>query len=179
MAERATLARPYAKALFSLAQQSNNLAPWFEQLSTLATVVASPKVAAAIDHPELSATERTALILSVDIGIEAGSALSNFVQILSENGRLTILPEIIVQYEQLMLAVSGVKKATIYSAFPLSDESLAQLLSDLSGRFGDKLDAHVEVKPELIGGVKIEIGDQVLDMSVQAQLNALHSAIIS
>lgn len=179
MAEFATIARPYANALFGLAQESNKLVPWLSELETLVQIVSQPKVQAYLDQPELSSEARTKEILALcnDFGGEA--ALQNFVTVVSENGRLVVLPEILAQYQDLMLQASGIQKAVVYSAYPVSDEQLAQIVSDLKQRFGTELQATVEIKPELIGGVKIEVGDQVLDMSVQGKLNALYSAIKS
>lgn len=178
MAELATIARPYAKALFSLAQEGNKLEPWLKELQGLAALLSCEKVAAALDDPQLSYQQKAETLLDLAETCKADQQLSNFVTVLSENDRLVVLPAILTQYEYFMQEATGKKQATIYSAFDMSAAQLSELLPDLEVRFGSKLDAHVEVKPELIGGVKVEVGDQVLDMSVQAQLKALYTAII-
>ena len=179
MAELATIARPYAKALYGLATEQNKLEPWLSQLKTMALLVSDAKVAAAIDAPEQGADERVKTLLGLLPEGSLDPMVQNFVATLSENGRLSVLPEIYTQYQALSLAKSHIQQATIYSAYPMSESQFAQVVSDLQTRFGSKLQAELVVKPDLIGGVKVEIGDQVLDMSVQGQLQALYAAMIN
>lgn len=178
MAEFATIARPYAKALFSLAQENNKMLLWLERLQELVALVSYKKVMALLDDPKLGSQEKAEMLLDLTNDCKADQELSHFVTVLSENNRLIVLPAILTQYEYYMQEATGKKQATIYSAFEMSEAQVGELLPKLEVRFGSKLEAHVEVKPELIGGVKVEVGDQVLDMSVQAQLKALYTAII-
>lgn len=175
MAEFATIARPYAKALFGLAQEKNQIESWLGGLKELASVVQQEKVAAFIEQPEKSASDKVEALAGL-VGL-SNSNLKNFVSVLAEQKRLQILPEVYAQFQDLTLALNHTKRAVIYSAYPLSDAQLKDLTADLQKRFGTNLEAVTKVDPELIGGVKVEIGDQVLDLSLQGKLNALYTAM--
>ena len=179
MAEFATVARPYAKAIYGLAQQYDQVDVWGNNLALMAKVISEPKVAKAIAQPELNTTERADVLLKLILSPERmfDKRLHNFVFVLSENNRLSLLPAIYEQYREFMLSEEQTQQAVIYSAFPLSDEECSQLVSVIEKRLCTKLQVRVEVDPNLIGGVKIEFGDQVLDMSVQNKLNALYAAV--
>lgn len=177
MAELATVARPYAKALYSLAVEHNKTGDWVAVLENLAQAIAVPKVAAAIDRPEQSAEEKSSVLLGLLPEGANDERIKAFVSTLAENDRLNALPEIFTQFQALYLSAGHIKKAVIYSAFPMSEEQFAQLVLDLQAKVGSKLDAKVVVDPELIGGVKVEVGDQVLDLSVQAELQKLYTAM--
>ena len=179
MAELATVARPYAKALYGVALEQNKLEPWLAQLQTLALLTLDPKVASALDAPEKSAVDRAAVL--ADLAPEAFSdeQMKNFVQILAENGRLALLPAVFEQYQIYALEHSKIQEATIYSAFAMSDDEFAKVVADLQTRFNTKLKASLVIDPQLIGGVKVEVGDQVLDMSVQGKLKTLHATMIN
>jgi F-type H+-transporting ATPase subunit delta len=177
MAELATVARPYAKALYSLAVEHNKTGDWVTVLENLAKAVAVPKVAAAIDRPEQNAEAKAEVLLGLLPEGAFDERFKAFLSTLAENDRLNALPEIFTQFQALYLSASHIQKAVIYSAFPLTEAQFSQLVLDLQAKLGSKLDAKVEVDPELIGGVKVEVGDQVLDMSVQAELQKLYAAM--
>lgn len=176
MAETVTIARPYAQAVFRLARESGNLAAWSDRLQRLALIAADAEMAKVVGNPKFSAPQVAELFVS--LAGEGGNAeFVRFVATLAENERLAILPEIRDLYEQLKDAEAGVKDALITSAFPLDDGQLNDLMRQLEAHFGTKLQPHVEVDPELIGGVKVAVGDQVVDTSVRAKLDALASAL--
>lgn len=175
MAEFATIARPYAKALFGLAQEKNQIESWLGGLKDLASVVQQEKVAEFIDQPEKSASDKVEVLADL-VGL-SNSNLKNFVSVLAEQKRLQILPEVYAQFQDLTLALNHSQQAVIYSAYPLSDSQLKDLTADLQKRFGTNLKAVTKVDSGLIGGVKVEIGDQVLDLSLQGKLNALYTAM--
>ncbi len=179
MAEFATVARPYAKALYGLAQQHNKLKPWLAKLALMAEVAATPKVEAALAAPELDAKARGNILLDLLASEKLDTLLQNFVTVLSENGRLAVLPAVFEQYRELALSNEQTQQAVVYSAFPLAGKELDELVAELEDRLHTKLQVRVEIDPELIGGVKVEFGDQVLDMSVQSKLNALRAAMIN
>ena len=175
MAEFATIARPYAKALFGLAQEKNQIQSWLGGLKELASVVQQEKVAAFIEQPEQSIDEKAdTLAKLVDL---SDPNLKNFVLVLAEQKRLQILPEVYAQFQDLTLALNQTKQAVIYSAYPLNDTQLNDLTGELQKRFGTNLMATTQVDKSLIGGVKVEIDDQVLDLSLQGKLNALYTAM--
>ena len=175
MAEFATIARPYAKALFSLAQEKNQIESWLGELKELAAVVQDEKVIAFIEQPETGASEKVETLKGL-VGIK-NVELANFITVLAEQKRLLVLPEIYAQYQDLTLIHNNTKSAVIYSAYELSSQQLADVTDILIKRFNSKLDVVAKVAPELIGGIKVEVGDQVLDLSVQGKLNALYATM--
>lgn len=175
MAEFATIARPYAKALFSLAQEKNQIESWLGELKELAAVVQDEKVIAFIEQPETGASEKAETLKGL-VGIK-NVELANFITVLAEQKRLLVLPEIYAQYQDLILIHNNTKSAVIYSAYELSSQQLADVTDILTKRFNSKLDVVTKVAPELIGGIKVEVGDQVLDLSVQGKLNALYATM--
>ena len=175
MAEFATIARPYAKALFSLAQEKNQIESWLGELKELAAVVQDEKVIALIEQPETGASEKAETLKGL-VGIK-NVELANFITVLAEQKRLLVLPEIYAQYQDLTLIHHNTKSAVIYSAYELSSQQLADVTDILTKRFNSKLDVVAKVAPELIGGIKVEVGDQVLDLSVQGKLNALYATM--
>jgi F-type H+-transporting ATPase subunit delta len=176
MAENVTLARPYAEAAFQLAKSGNALAAWSDVLSRLSAVAASPEMEECIGNPRLSPVELAQLCLDVTA---SGSALGlsadqqNFVRVLADNDRLIVLPEISELFHQLKHGHEGVKDAEISSAFVLDEVTLKALVADLERKFGCKIQATVKVDPELIGGVRIAVGDEVIDASVRSKLAAM------
>lgn len=175
MAEFATIARPYAKALFSLAQEKNQIESWLGGLEQLAAAVQQEKVATLIEQPETGAADKADTLAEL-VGLKDVN-LKNFVSVLAEQKRLQVLPEVYAQYQDLTLALNDTQRAVIHSAYALTDAQLVDLTAELQQRFGSHLEVTTRVDPELIGGVKVEVGDQVLDLSLQGKLNALYAAM--
>jgi len=176
MAEPSTIARPYAEAVFRLADAGGRLAEWSAALANLAAVTADARVQRTIGDPNLSAAKVAGVILAVLDGKLSGEA-QNFVRVLADNGRLDVLGEIQAQYGALRNAREGVVEAQIVSAFELDAGQLADLVARLERRTGRKVQAAVSLDRELIGGVKVILGDQVIDGSARAQLGALDQAL--
>ena len=176
MAEPTTVARPYAEAAFKLADEAGALARWSEMLAGLAAVAADPRVRQAAADPRLSDAQRAGLFIAVLGGRLSGEA-ENFVRVLAHNDRLALLPEIREQFEALKNEREGVVEATVQSAFELTDAQLKDIVARLEKKTGRKVRAHVAVDRELIGGVKIVLGDKVIDGSARAQLAALEAAL--
>jgi F-type H+-transporting ATPase subunit delta len=175
MAEIATIARPYAEAAFRLARERQALAAWSDALGRLAQVAGDPTAAALIGNPNVAASQVEDLFRSVG---GPDPELANLIHLLSDNGRLTCLPEISTQFDAMKRGEEGVKQGVIYSAFPLDDTQLQHLKALLESRFG-RLQLSVVVTPALIGGVKVVVGDQVLDTSVSGKLEAMRAALNS
>jgi F-type H+-transporting ATPase subunit delta len=176
LAEPSTVARPYAEAAFKLADEAGALAKWSEMLAALAQVARDPRVHAAVTDPNLSDAQVAGLFISILSGRLGGDA-ENFVRVLAQNGRLELLPEIGQQFEALRNEREGVIEAEVQSAFELSEPQLADLVQRLEKKTGRKVRAHVSVDRELIGGVKVVLGDKVIDGSARAQLGALETAL--
>jgi F-type H+-transporting ATPase subunit delta len=176
MAEPSTIARPYAEAAFRLADAQGKLADWSAALANLSAVAADERVRVAIGDPNLPAAKVAGLFLSVLAGKLTGEA-ENFVRVLAQNGRLDVLSEIRTQYEVLKNEREGVVEAQVYTAFEMDQGQVADLVSRLEKKTGRKVKARVSVDKSLIGGVKIVIGDKVIDGSARAQLAALETAL--
>lgn len=175
MAELATIARPYAEALFRSAAGTDAAA----QLSALADVSSDAQLRQFADNPKVGSE----LVFNVvaDVLARQGTvlnpALQNLLHAVLENGRLTVLPEIAAQYQVLVNGTSGVSDAVIESAYAIDDAQLAEVAASLEKRFGRKLNARVEIHPELIGGIRAVVGDEVLDTSVKARLEQMKVAL--
>ena len=176
MAEPSTVARPYAEAAFKLADAQGKLADWSAALGNLAAVSADARVRASIGDPNLSSAKVAGLFLSILSGKLSGEA-ENYVRVLAENGRLEVLPEIRAQFEALKNEREGVVEAEITSAFEMDSPQLADLVARLEKNTGRKVRAKVSVDKSLIGGVRVVIGDKVIDGSARAQLAALETAL--
>src|SRR3954468_7417093 len=176
MAEPSTVARPYAEAAYRLANSANALAKWSGMIGALAQVAEDKRVQAAIGDPALSDAQVAGVFISILSGKLDGQA-ENFVRVLAENKRLELLPEIHLQFEVLRNEREGVVEAEVYSAFELSEAQVADLAQRLEKRTGRKVRTKIEVDKGLIGGVKIVIGDKVIDGSARGQLAALENAL--
>ena len=174
MAEPSTVARPYAEAAFKLAQGANALGKWSEMLAALATVSQDSRIRAAVSDPNLPDAKVAGLFISV---LSLSGEGENFVRVLAQNGRLGLLPEIRTQFDALRNEREGVIEAEVISAFELSKPQLADLVQRLEKKTGRKVKAKVSVDKALIGGVKVVIGDKVIDGSARAQLGALETAL--
>jgi F-type H+-transporting ATPase subunit delta len=176
MAEPSTVARPYAEAAFRLAAGGNALGKWSGMLRDLALVAQDSRVQAAVADPKLSDAQIAGLFISILSGQLTGEA-ENFIRVLTENRRIDLLPEIRVQFEALKNEREGVVEAEVHSAFELSEEQVADLVQRLEKSTGRKVRAQVRIDKELIGGVKLVLGDKVIDGSARAQLAALETAL--
>jgi F-type H+-transporting ATPase subunit delta len=176
MAELVTVARPYAEATFKLALENRNLTGWSDMLSLLDGVLSDPSVAAHVSDPNLDAAALENLLLGV-LGDKLDGQGRNFLQVLIHNGRLTLLPQIRAMYEELKREHEGVVEAEIVSALPMSDDQVRSLVASVEAKHGRKVNARVEVDPELIGGVRIVVGDKVIDATVRGRLDAMAAAL--
>jgi F-type H+-transporting ATPase subunit delta len=176
MAEPSTIARPYAEAAFRLADAHGKLAEWSAALANLAAVAADARVRAAIADPNLAAAKVAGLFIAILAGKLSGEA-ENFVRVLAENGRLDVLAEIRSQFETLKNEREGTVEAEVISAFELDKSQVADLVARLEKKTGRKVKTRVSVDSSLIGGVKVVIGDKVIDGSARAQLAALETAL--
>ena len=176
MAESVTIARPYAEALFRTAKESGNLAKWSEQVSLLGQVAANPEARAAISDPNVAAPQLVDLFRSA-CGTAVDAEVSNFIQLLSKNDRLGLLPEIAGLYESYKRTDEGSKQAEIISAFPIDDNQVKALVPQLETVFNTRIETTVSVDPALIGGIKVIVGDQMLDASVRGKLDAMATAL--
>ena len=176
MAESVTIARPYAQAVFRLARESKSLKAWSDRLQRLAAIAQDAEMTKVVGNPKFSARQVADLFVSLS-GEPGNQELTSFIGILAENERLDVLTQIQEIYEQLKSKDEGVKEAVISTAFPLNDAQLKNLMSQLESHFSSKLQPLVEVDASLIGGIKVAVGDQVLDASVRGKLDAMATAL--
>jgi F-type H+-transporting ATPase subunit delta len=176
MAEPSTVARPYAEAAFRLADGAGALGKWSEMLGALALVAEDARVRAAIADPNRNDAQAAGVFVGILSG-KLNAEAENFLRVLAENGRLELLPEIRAQFEALKNEREGVVEAQVHSAFELSKAQLADLQQRLEKRTGRKVRTQVHLDKDLIGGVKLVLGDKVIDASARAQLAALETAL--
>lgn len=176
MAEPVTIARPYAEAVFKLACDRNDLAAWSGMLALLEALVKNPEIRSRIGDPNVNGQQLEALILGV-AGDSLDGAGRNFVQVLVANDRLGLLPEIHALYDGLRREHEGILEAKIISALPIDDSQLKTLVARLEAKYRRKVSAAVEIDPRLIGGVRIVIGDKVIDATVRGKLDAMAAAL--
>ena len=176
MAERMTIARPYATAAFETARDAGTLAQWSEMLKLATSLVADAGMSSAITSPNLEPEAKASLFLSI-AGERFSPGMRNFVRILVGADRIEFLPEITERFEVLRNEAEGVAMATIETALPLSDAQVAELAEALGKRFGKKIEASTRLNPALIGGARIFVGDTVIDGSVRGKLDAMQNAL--
>ena len=175
MAELATIARPYAEALFK-ADGVGDQAQFAAQVQALADVAGNAQLRQFADNPKVSAAQVFDLITSV-VKTPVSDAAKNLLRMVIDNGRLAALPEVAAQFHALVNARSGVSDAVIHSAYPIDAAQLTDVVGALEKRFGRRLNASVVLAPELIGGIRVVVGDEVLDTSVKARLEQMRVAL--
>jgi F-type H+-transporting ATPase subunit delta len=177
MAELATVARPYAEAVFRVAQ-TGDMAAWSNLVSELANIGANADVQDFARNPNVTEAQ-VADAFGAMVKSPMTTEANNFLAMLIENGRVALLPEIGAQFAVLKNAQEGAADAVITSAFEISDAQVADLVKTLEKKFGRKLNPTVTVDPSLIGGVRVVVGDEVLDTSVRAKLQQMNVALAS
>ncbi len=175
MAESLTIARPYAEAAFRHAAETGRLAAWSDALTRLAVVVSREEARALLSRPSLSAAQRGGLI--AEVAGELDAEQRNFVLLLAQNQRLALAGEIAELFEELRNEHEGLMEARITSAFPIDAAQVDAIVRTLADRYGRNIKASVEVDPELIGGVSIRMGDEVIDASVRGKLALMAGAL--
>lgn len=176
MAEVTTIARPYAEAIFSLADKAGALQAWSEALARLAAVAAAPELEPLYGNPKVTAAQFVEVFAAGGGGMPA--EVRSLLQVLAENKRLEALPAVREHFETLKAEREGAVDAVIESAYPLEGEALAALVADLERRFKRKVRPQVSVDGELIGGARITVGDKVIDGSVRGKLDAMNAGLL-
>ncbi|WP_020396139.1 F0F1 ATP synthase subunit delta [Thiolinea disciformis] len=176
MSELTTAARPYAKAVFEMAQQDGTLANWSAQLAAMSAVVSAEGAAKLLANPRLSKEQKVDLIADI-----AGDALydkgHNLLNVLAENDRFALLPEISVLFEQMRADAEGTVDVDIVSAYKLDDKQQKMLTAALQKRFGRNVKLTTSVDSSLMGGAIIRAGDLVIDGSIQSRLKDMKAAL--
>ncbi len=172
MSSLTTLARPYAKAAFELAQSGSDLAGWDSMLTLAGTIASEESVAGLLESPHVGATRVVKLL--ADIGGEHfNEKFRDFISVLGANGRLPLLPEITVLYRRLRQKAENRLYVRVVSAVPLEDDQSSRLRVALAKRFESEIDLESEIDPGVLGGAVIYAGDQVIDGSLLGRLRRL------
>ena len=175
MAEPSTIARPYAAALFQSSTAADGV-QLVAQLDALAGIAGDAGLRQFAGDPKVTDEQVISLVSGI-VGTDLSPKLKNLLDVVIDNGRLSVLPEIASQFRALVNERGGVADAHIVSAFPLDDKQLADLAKVLEKRFGRQLKTSVTVDSSLIGGVRVTVGDEVLDTSVVARLEQMRVAL--
>ena len=176
MIEPTTLARPYARAAFEHARAAGDLAVWQTALSELAAITAEPKVAAAMRDPNQTAAQRAATLSGL-AGDAVPSVVAHLLAIMADNGRLSLLPEVAMLFNQLKQAVESTVAVHVTSAYPLSDAETQQLADTMQKKLARSITLTSETDPSLLGGALIRADDLVIDGSVRGRLNKLSGTL--
>ena len=176
MAEISTIARPYAVAAYKLGSEQKALAQWSEMLAFASAVVNDAQMKAYIENPKVVSSDLQDTFLKIS-GSNLNESGQNLIKVLVEYGRLSILPAIASAFEALKAQDEGTLDAQIIAATNLSAAEVKDLVKRLEAKFGKKIEATVSVDEEIIGGIKIIVGDTVIDASVKGQLQNLAYAL--
>lgn len=169
MAEKQTLARPYAEAVFELAKGRNALKPWSEMLAFIAAVAADEGMQRLANDPRVDRAQFREMFLQV-CGQNVNDEGANLARLLIENRRLNLLPEIRAQYESLKAEAEARVEATVTSAFPLEPAQINTLSEALKRKLGREVNLTTAIDKTLMGGIVIRAGDLVIDGSVRGRL---------
>jgi F-type H+-transporting ATPase subunit delta len=172
MAELSTLARPYAEAVFRLAEEQGTLDKWSETLQFIATIVQDPQIVSVIANPKVDRTALKTLLL--DIGDEYLDEVGkNLIKLLIDNGKLMIVPQLVSQYEQLKAQHQGYVKVEIVSAYEVEPPQREAIETALQKRLGKAVELNITLDSTLIGGWLIRTENQVIDISIKGRLQQM------
>ncbi|MGD8926242.1 MAG: F0F1 ATP synthase subunit delta [Thioalkalispiraceae bacterium] len=177
MAEKSTIARPYAVAAFGLAQEQGELAKWSDMLGFAAVVTTDEAMQNYINNPAIDQDKLTRLFIEV-CADQLNDMGTNFIKVLIANKRLNVLPEIAYLYNQLRAEAEKTVEAEVISAFPLTDAQKDSLVAGLKKRLGREVNLVSKVDENLLGGAIVRAGDLVIDGSVSGQLSKLQTALL-
>ena len=176
MSENASIARPYAQAVFEMARDSGSFSAWSEALGALASLAQEPQVNALFAHPGVARDELAGVIIEL-CGDRLDEPGRNLVRLLARNRRLGALEAIAQQYALLRAEAERTIQAQVESALPVSDDHQQRIAEALEKRLGRRVELSVSTDASLIGGAVIRAGDLVIDGSVRARLEKLAAAV--
>ena len=172
MADNTTSARPYARAVYTLATETSTVDSWGEALALMAAVAADESMQDVLDKPQLSKEQKGELMLKV-LSDRINQQQQNLVKLLAENGRLPALPEVADQFESFRAEAEGKVEAEVISAFDLTSEQQQAITTTLKSKLGRDVSITTRTDESLIGGVVIKAGDTIIDGSLKSQLESL------
>jgi F-type H+-transporting ATPase subunit delta len=176
MSELATLARPYGAAVFKRAKETGSTVKWSESLAFMSAVLNDKGISAVIDNPKVSNDRLSTLMLDICQG-QLDREGENFLKLLVQNNRLTLIPYIDKIFEEYKAADEGYVEVEVFTAFAFSEEENLKLISALEKKLGKKVHMHITVDKSLIGGVLVRAGDRVIDGSIRGQLQHMQKIL--
>lgn len=177
MLENATVARPYAQAVFEVAQAQSALPEWADMLNHAAAIVADPDMRRVLNDPRIERAKKERVFFDI-AGDKLNPAAKNMVRVLLDAGRVLVLPDIAELYGQLKAQTEGMLDIDVATAFPLEPSEETLLANAVKKRLGRDVGVHTHVDPALIGGAIIRAGDLVIDVSVRGRLKQLANRFI-
>ncbi|HWF99061.1 MAG TPA: F0F1 ATP synthase subunit delta [Steroidobacteraceae bacterium] len=176
MADKSTIARPYAKAAFEEARDHGRLGPWSDALRTAAAVISDARVEALVGNPRVTPEELATLVIEI-AGPQLDEEGRNFVRTLADNRRLPLLPEIAALFDELKSEAEGIVEVMVTSAAPLDDSQRRKLAAALEQRLKRSVRLQCATDPALIGGAVLRAGDLVIDGSLRGRLERIAYAL--
>lgn len=176
MAEKTTVARPYARAVFEVARDAGAFGSWSRFLQRAAAVVSDPRVKDLIGNPMVTRGDLAELLIEV-VGDDAGEPGANFLRLVAENGRAAWIPEIASEFEALRADAENVVDVTVTSAVPLDEEQQGHFATSMRSKLGREVRLHCDTDASLLGGAIIRAGDLVIDGSLLGRLQRLAGAV--
>ncbi|MEM9384110.1 MAG: F0F1 ATP synthase subunit delta [Pseudomonadota bacterium] len=176
MADHATIARPYARAAFDVANGAGQLGVWADVLNIAAAAVADPTVQALLDDPSRDPAAQAELLLGL-FPEAPGSEAGNFLRLLADNERLEALPDVATQFAEMKAAAEHTLEVEVVSVEPIDEQARTALANALRARLGREVQLNNTLDPEIIGGVVVKAGDLVIDGSARARLDRLASTL--
>ncbi|MGD9842159.1 MAG: F0F1 ATP synthase subunit delta [Steroidobacteraceae bacterium] len=176
MAEKATIARPYARAAFEFARSHGQFPQWSESLAIAAAVASDPSVIRLLNHPRVTAAQVVELITDV-AGERLDPSARNFITTLAQNGRVGLLPYIAVMYETMRAEAESVADVEVTSAMALDQPQQQRLIAALKVRLNREVRLHCSIDATLMGGAVVRYGDLVIDGTVKDRLSRLTAVV--
>jgi F-type H+-transporting ATPase subunit delta len=172
MTDFTTAARPYANAVYDIANQTSALDSWGDALANLATVVSDVQMSELLNNPEMGKQQKGDMLIKV-LGDKLDEQQQNLVKLMAENGRLSIMPDVRDQFEVARAKAENKVEAEVVSAFELTAQQTDELVNTLKNKLGCDVTLTTTVDESLIGGVVIKAGDTIIDASMKSQLDSL------
>jgi F-type H+-transporting ATPase subunit delta len=176
MSSLTTLARPYAKAAFELAQGEQSLPHWDEMLGLASAITTEKSMAGLLESPHVINAQAVKIIVET-AGESFNSQFRDYLSVLAENGRLSLLPEVTVIYRRLREEAEKRMRVTVVSALPLDEDQAGRMREALARRFDCDIELESEIDTKIIGGAVVYAGDQVIDGSLRGRVQKLSNSL--
>lgn len=176
MSELVTAARPYARAVFEMASADKRLAEWSDALELIVGISTHADMIPVLDNPALTRQQKSDVMIAI-AGDKLDQQAQNLLRVMAENGRLVLLPEVSVLYEQMRAEAEGSVEAELISAYEVTPEQQKSIADSLKKRLGRDVRLDVQIDKDLLGGVIVRAGDLVIDGSIKGRLEQLTTVL--